>query len=449
MAAPSLGQARPRRAIERSHSALVVTIVHNPEDSRISQRQLTALIEAGWDVTYAAPFGAFGLDIQQSPPAVGRGSLRRINLPRARGRRRYRAWRAARMIMRSLAQDHEVVLVHDPDLLLAAAGLGVRNLVWDVHEDPAAALEVKYWMPAPLRRPVAAAWRRAERVVERRHYLLLAEYAYQQRFRQRHPVVPNSVRVPKVITPAGDERVSYLGTVTMARGCDTMIEVGRELRRRTGGAVKLEVIGEAPDPEARQALQSATEAGSLSWLGFMRSDEALARVSGSLAGLCLLRDLPNHRVSLSTKIVEYSALGVPVITTPLPLHADLVRSENVGIEVPWNDPSAVVDAILRLRAEPELRRQLGANGHAVALRQYDWNHLSADFVRVMGAIADGLRDQAQPRRERVLPTRNQPSVAMPNAADIPPMPMRMVQLSEDGPVLSDDGPVIEGVSKGI
>jgi glycosyltransferase involved in cell wall biosynthesis len=437
MAALSLDWTRPRSAIERSHSALVVTVVHNPEDSRISHRQLKALIDAGWDVTYAAPFTAFGRDVPQSRAAVaGRGSLSGINVPRARGRQRFRAWRGARMIIRSLAQDHDVVLVHDPELVLAAAGLGVRNLIWDVHEDPAAALEVKSWMPTLLRRPVAAGWRWAEQVVERRHYLLLAEYAYQQRFRQRHPVVPNSVRVPKVITPAGDERVSYLGTVTMSRGCDTMIEVGQELRRRTGGAVKLEVIGDAPDPEARHALQKASEAGYLSWLGFMRSEEALTRVSGSLAGLCLLRNLPNYRVSLSTKIVEYGALGVPVITTPLPLAADLVRSENIGIEVPWDDPSAVVEAILKLRAEPELRRQLGANGHKVALRQYDWSRLSADFVRVMEAIAERLRDQVQPRRGEVF-------------SDRTPAARRDAESATYPTHADEDGPVIEGATRGI
>ena len=102
MAAHSLGWARPRNSTGRSHSALVVTVVHNPENSRIWQRQLKALIGAGWDVTYVAPFGAFGLDVQQSCPAVaGRGSLRCINVPRASGRRRFRAWRAARMIMLS------------------------------------------------------------------------------------------------------------------------------------------------------------------------------------------------------------------------------------------------------------------------------------------------------------------------------------------------------------
>ena len=107
------------------------------------------------------------------------GGLRCINIPRSCGRRRFRAWQAARTMMRALAQDHDVVLVHDPELVLAAAGLGMKNLIWDVHEDPAAALQVKSWMPKVLRRPVAAAWRRAEWVAERQHYLLLAEHAYQ------------------------------------------------------------------------------------------------------------------------------------------------------------------------------------------------------------------------------------------------------------------------------
>jgi glycosyltransferase involved in cell wall biosynthesis len=144
-------------------------------------------------------------------------------------------------------------------------------------------------------------------------------------------------------------------------------------------------------------LQSAAAAGDVTWWGFVPSEEALARVGGSLAGLCLLKDLPNYQVSLPTKIVEYSALGVPVITTPLPLAVELVRSENIGLEVPWNDPNAVVEAILKLRAEPELRSQLGGNGHKVALRDYDWNHLSADFVKVMDQIASRLHHQTQNR----------------------------------------------------
>jgi glycosyltransferase involved in cell wall biosynthesis len=398
MAPLSLGRTRHLRPISHTRSVLVMTVVHNPQDARIRQRQINALLAAEWKVTYVAPFGAFGLDVPPSPTSdLGRGNLRCINIARSNGRRRLPAWREARTVMRALAQDHDVVLVHDPELVLAAAGLGLRNLIWDVHEDPAAALQVKSWMPKPLRRPVATAWRQAERMVERRHHLLLAEYSYQARFRRRHPVVANSVSVPRRLVPAGGDRVSYLGSVTMSRGCETMIEVGRQLRSQTNGGVRLELIGEAADAEARVALQKAAEAGDVCWLGFVPSGEALARVSGSLAGLCLLRDLPNYRFSLPTKIMEYCALGIPVITTPLPLAADLLRSENVGFEVAWDDPTAVVEAILRLRAEPQLRWKMGANGHKVALQDYDWNRRSVDFVRIMNATASELRNHTQVR----------------------------------------------------
>jgi len=36
---------------------------------------------------------------------------------------------------------------------------------------------------------------------------------------------------------------------------------------------------------------------------------------------------------------------------------------------------------------------MGANGHKVALREYDWNRLSTEFVRVM----DGVAERVQPR----------------------------------------------------
>jgi hypothetical protein len=38
-----------------------------------------------------------------------------------------------------------------------------------------------------------------------------------------------------------------------------------------------------------------------------------------------------------------------------------------------------------------LRRQMGARGHRVALREHDWNRLSTDFVKIMDEYADRLR----------------------------------------------------------
>ena len=45
-------------------------------------------------------------------------------------------------MIRKQARDHDVILLHDPELLAAVAGLRRRRgpvVVWDVHEDTAAA----------------------------------------------------------------------------------------------------------------------------------------------------------------------------------------------------------------------------------------------------------------------------------------------------------------------
>ena len=64
-----LGQPRTSARTGGRYSALVVTVVHNPEDARIRQRQINALLAAGWEVTYVAPFGGFGLQV----PSARRG----------------------------------------------------------------------------------------------------------------------------------------------------------------------------------------------------------------------------------------------------------------------------------------------------------------------------------------------------------------------------------------
>src|ERR687894_510788 len=94
---------------------LIVTVVHDPEDARIRHREMAALLADGHRVTYAAPFTAY----RRGVPSGVEG----IDLPRSAGRRRLGAIRAARAMIREQAPLHDVVLLHDPELLAAVAGL--------------------------------------------------------------------------------------------------------------------------------------------------------------------------------------------------------------------------------------------------------------------------------------------------------------------------------------
>ena len=85
---------------------LVVTVVHRPDDARILHRQIAFLRDAGFRITYAAPWRATGV----TPPDW----LATRDLPRASGRERLAALLAARDLLRAEADAHDLVLLHDP-----------------------------------------------------------------------------------------------------------------------------------------------------------------------------------------------------------------------------------------------------------------------------------------------------------------------------------------------
>src|SRR4030095_2109801 len=162
-----------------------------------------------------------------------------VDVPRAVGRRRSSAIRAARRVIRALSPGVDLVLLHDPELLLSVWGLrDLPPVVWDVHEDTAAAVTLKPWLPRSARRLAALAVSLLERRAERKHHLLLAESSYLARFRRARPVVPNTTWVPGQVPPPGADRVVYLGHLTRARGAVAMGEGGRVL----GTAMRLQRI---------------------------------------------------------------------------------------------------------------------------------------------------------------------------------------------------------------
>jgi glycosyltransferase involved in cell wall biosynthesis len=348
----------------------VCTIVHHPEDARILHRQIRALLDAGHEITYIAPFRACNVTPWRRVSPV--------DVPRAVGRRRGKALRAAHKALAKHAPYSDVILLHDPELLVGLPrSVRRRTVVWDVHEDTAAALSAKGWVPGlarPLLRPLV---RRLETRSERRHRLLLAEEGYRARFRNDHPVVPNTTYVSDVPPgPPDDRRAVYVGHLSRARGAFEMIEAARLLAPE---GVMVELIG-AADANVRPVLREAQREGVLRWYGFVPNDRALRVTEGAMAGLALLHDEPNYRHSMPTKVVEYMARGIPVITTPNPPAVKIVEPAGCGLVVPFGDPAAAADAVRRLRADAELRTDLGKRGYETARARFHWPMHAERFV---------------------------------------------------------------------
>jgi glycosyltransferase involved in cell wall biosynthesis len=357
---------------------LVVTVVHTPLDARIHRRQIGAMVEAGWSVTYAARGG-------HRHPARGRGpGVVTHDLPRAVGRRRLAALRAARRLIAEQAPRHDLVVVHDPELLLALGRPpdGPRSCSTSTRTSPRASSTVRgsrgccggwppgapgCWSGAPSGGCTCCSPRRPT----------------PSRFRRPHPVVRNLPPLPPDPPPPGRDRVVYVGRLSRGRGVEELLE----LARRLGPAgPRVELVGQADD-DVRAELDAAVADGTLVWHGWLPNDDAFELLTGALAGLSLLRDLPNYRISLPTKVVEYLAAGLPVVTTPLPAAAALVREADAGIVVDFGDVAAAAAAVRRLRDDPQGAAAMGRRGRELVARDWTWDAEREVFLDALTSAA--------------------------------------------------------------
>ena len=66
-------------------------------------------------------------------------------------------------------------------------------------------------------------------------------------------------------------------------------------------------------------------------------------------------------------------LGKPIIVNEGTSATDKVREENCGLVVPYGDIDALRDAVLKLKNNPQLRKELGENGRRAYETKYSWN----------------------------------------------------------------------------
>lgn len=335
-------------------------------------RQIRALLDAGHEITYVAPF----TDCNVTPDP----RIRAVDVPRALGGHRRRALKAARGALRRGVEDADLLVVHDVELLFR---LPRRRpvTVWDVREDPVAALEATSYP----RRTLPSLLRRVEARTEGRLRLVLAEKSYRERFSRPHPVVPDTGYVPpSPPAPPGRNRVVHIGHLSRAGGAAQLVELAGRLLPH---GIRLDLVG-AADPEIRPLLRDAQREGVLDWYGYVPNRHALRMAQGAIAGLSLPHDMPAYRRSVPAKVVDYLSQGIPVVTTPLPASASLVDRTGCGVVVPFLDVDAALHAVLALREDPDGAAAMGARGHQEALRHHNWPDHAGDFVRLLEEWAD-------------------------------------------------------------
>lgn len=170
-------------------------------------------------------------------------------------------------------------------------------------------------------------------------------------------------------------KIVYVGTLARVRRMGVLIEAFHLVRQRNPDA-HLVMVGDGVTPDDRAELEylmfrlGLIEA--VTFTGFVPMEEAWNHAAS--AELCLSPFYPTFvlRSTSPTKLVEYMALGKPVVANDHPEQAAILAESGAGLCVSWGVQS-FADAILDLLANPAKAQAMGARGPAwvAANRTYD------------------------------------------------------------------------------
>lgn len=227
-----------------------------------------------------------------------------------------------------------VVVTLDPDLIPAARlrrAFSRRRLAVDMHEDYVALLDDRAWAKG-ARGTVARIWARTAVSLSRGADLtVVADQHVPPVKAERRLVVRNLPDLSLLPERGGlDERprALYVGDVRESRGLFDML---RALEFAPDW--ELDVVGPvaARDQERLREWQATSSAAQRVRLhGRMPPEAAWRLARGAWVGMSLLHSTPAFESAIPSKIYEYMACGIPVLTSPIRRAAELVEKAGAG-----------------------------------------------------------------------------------------------------------------------
>ncbi len=362
-----------------------LTSVHPTFDVRVFQKECKSLANNGYQVTLVAPHGKDELIDGVQVVNIAKPGNRILRIFTST----LRMYKIARKMPAKVFHFHDTELI-PLGFLLAITG---RQVVYDMHENMPGFILTKDWIPAPLRRPVNLTFQLIERLTLNRFHVIFAESSYADDYKwvKRSTIVLNypladhllGIKAEKYTEPT----IGYVGDVSVSRGGAVTL-AAMEILKARGKAPKWLCIGRIP-ADLRETIETSAKKNNLDieLTGFMKSTEAHPLVARTHIGLAVVDRIPNNTGSLLTKLFEYMALGMPLITSDFPLYKELIEGVGCGICVAPEKPEQLADAIEYLMANPEKAQEMGRRGREAVIAHYSWKTEEAKLLAVYKELA--------------------------------------------------------------
>ena len=168
----------------------------------------------------------------------------------------------------------------------------------------------------------------------------------------------------------------YAGLHGLAQGLAQLLDAAEQLQDEK--EFRFLLVGDGP--EKKELFQRAQQRriANVEFLDPIPAEEVPALLAAADVLLVPLGlDLPG---AVPSKLYEAMASGRPVVLVASGEAAEIVREHQVGITIMPGELQSLVAALRRLKAEPALRKEFGANGRKAAILHYDRKKIADRFI---------------------------------------------------------------------
>jgi glycosyltransferase involved in cell wall biosynthesis len=192
----------------------------------------------------------------------------------------------------------------------------------------------------------------------------------------------SSIGLRKELRAEGKFVVSYIGTMGMAHGLETILAAAAQLRDANPEIVFL-IVGEGAEKERIAALARQRGLSNLRFVDQQPREKIPAYIGASDACLVLLKKTGLFKTVIPTKMLEFMSCARPVILGVAGQALAILEEAHAGLPIEPEDSEALVNAILCLSANREIARELGLNGREYIVRRLSRSQTAEKYIYIL------------------------------------------------------------------
>jgi glycosyltransferase involved in cell wall biosynthesis len=366
-----------------------ITNIHNWDDTRIFYKECISLQKNGFAVSIVAP-------------NVNDQIVKNINVIGVTNKRNSRIYRATiiafKVFLKALKTESKIYHFHDPELIWIGILLRLfgKVVIFDVHENLRAQIKDKDWLLLP--NIATKIYTIFEWLATKMFHIVIAEDSYEELFVTKtksitkvlnFPMVESLKEYRKDYNERTENGILYVGLVSESRGIFEIIKALAILKSENI-QFKFHCIGPISD-NLLQKIETSSDylnvKESIIFYGRLPLFEAYKHSEKCRLALSIMHPMPNYTRSLSTKIFEYMAIGIPFIVSNFPIYSFVINNSLGFVANPLN-PDEIAKIIKKTFTSNDSIKKMIDAGYKAVEQNFSWESQEINLIKLYRSLSN-------------------------------------------------------------